>query len=94
MPRKNTVPQRYRVLQYARHVGTKGFTRLDIATEVGCYELASRIGELEAEGVTFTRERFTGQNRYGDRVPVMRYRLLYLPINVLETLRTRLQASQ
>jgi hypothetical protein len=68
------VPQRYRILHMALH-SPSGFTRSDAAIVVGCYELASRIGELEAEGVTFQKVRYSSRNRYGDRVSYMVYTL-------------------
>jgi hypothetical protein len=73
------VPQRYRVLRLAMDRAGHGFTRLDAATEVGCYELASRIGELEAEGVVFHRARFVAPNRYGDITQGVRYTFLSCP---------------
>lgn len=78
MVRVTRVPQRYRVLQLALTSPT-GFTRQDAAVDVGCYELASRIGELEAEGVEFERITHTDYNRYNDPVRVMVYRLRYCP---------------
>ena len=71
--------QRYRVLQLAIQRKGLGFSRWDAANEVGCFELASRIGELEAEGVEFTRRRYTALNRYGDRVRGVTYDLHYCP---------------
>ena len=73
------VPQRYRVLQLALQRGQDGFTRGHAAYEVGCYELASRIGELEAEGVEFHREPESGKNRFGDPTHWVRYRVRYCP---------------
>jgi hypothetical protein len=73
--------QRYRVLRLAIETGREdlGFTRWDAASLVGCFELASRIGELESEGVRFERTSETLRNRYGDRVRVMTYRLAECP---------------
>lgn len=72
-------PQRYRVLQLALERLGRGFTRWDAANDVACFELASRIGELEAEGVEFNRETEAIRNRYGDTVRHMRYDLAYAP---------------
>ena len=79
--------QRLRVLQLALQRGNDGFTRWDAATEVGCFELASRIGELEAEGVTFHRHKHTARNRWGDKITVMTYRLTHAPQPILDHLR-------
>jgi hypothetical protein len=75
--------QRHRVLRLAATMGRDGFTRRDVAVMVGCYELASRVGELEAEGVTFSRERESGMNMFGDNVRFTRYRLIDAPQEVL-----------
>ena len=75
--------QRHRILQFAAFRGSEGFTRADAAYYVGCYELASRIGELEARGATFKRERETGLNMFGDPVRFMRYRLTSAPRNLI-----------
>lgn len=73
-----SMPQRYRVLQLAL-AWPEGFTRWEAAMEVGCFELASRIGELEAEGVRFDRRAVTDRNRYGDRVRMTVYTLTDCP---------------
>lgn len=78
--------QRHRVLALAHdraQVG-EGFTRMDSAWVIGCFELASRIGELEAEGCHFDRENIRVQNRYGDLVRATRYTLTHAPIDVLQ----------
>lgn len=62
-----------RVLQYLLWHGS--MTRLDAAREIGCFELASRIGELEARGVKITRRREKSKNRFGDTVQYVRYAL-------------------
>lgn len=56
-----------------------GFTRRDAAIVVGCYELASRIGELEKEGAEFEKVRHMERNRYGDPTHYMVYRLRHCP---------------
>jgi hypothetical protein len=68
------VTQRQRVLQYCKE--HKNITRLKAATEIGCFELASRILELEAEGHKFDRKMAKGKNRYGDTVRWMVYTLV------------------
>lgn len=65
--------QRDRVLQYIREKGS--ITRIDAAVEIGCHELASRIGELEKIGYSFDRKMENGKNRYGDATHWMRYSL-------------------
>ena len=65
--------QRERVLQYIRETGS--ITRMDAAVEIGCHELASRIGELEAQGYKFTKKTEKGKNRYGDPTHWTRYSL-------------------
>ena len=76
-------PQRYRVLRHA--LGTFSFTRADAAYHVGCFELAARIGELEAEGARFARDRRVMPDRYGRPARVTEYRLTHCP----STLRAR-----
>lgn len=71
--------QRYRVLRLAMERKDAGFTRWDAANDVGCFELAARIGELEAEGVRFERRAHTFKNRYGDRVHGTTYALTECP---------------
>lgn len=72
------ISQKFRILHMAANSPT-GFTRSDAAIEVGCYELASRIGELEAEGVEFEKVRMSSRNRYGDPTHYVVYRLRYCP---------------
>lgn len=73
MPHKK-VTQRDRVLQFIKEYGF--ITRLLAATQVGCYELSSRIGELEADGYKFSRTTKTNLNRYGDKIHYTEYRLV------------------
>jgi hypothetical protein len=77
--KRKHVPQRYRVLQMALVRGDAGFTRWDAARDVGCFELASRLGELRSEGVVFTRDTSTARNRFQDTVRVMTYRVKHIP---------------
>jgi hypothetical protein len=65
--------QRERLLRYAAWQGELGFTRLDAVREVGVFELAARIGELEAAGHRFKRKRETVPTRWGGNVRVTRY---------------------
>lgn len=76
--------QRDRVFQLMYERGENGITRQDAALEVGCYELASRIGELEAEGAVIHRSHGTGTNRYGDPVRFTRYTLIQAPVTLAE----------
>lgn len=65
--------QKQRVLQYLKEFGS--ITRLQAATDLGCFELSSRIGELETEGNKIKHERITVLNRYGDKCSVAKYTL-------------------
>ena len=76
--------QRDRVFQLMYERGENGITRQDAAAEIGCFELASRIGELEAEGAVVHRSKGTGQNRYGDPVRYTRYVLMAAPSPLAE----------
>lgn len=67
------INQADRVLQFIKENGS--ITRLQAANEVGAFELASRIGELEDKGYSFTRDPIKVKNRYGDSVRIMRYSL-------------------
>lgn len=60
------------------------FTRMDAVREAGVFELASRIGELEAEGCTFHRKRVTVLTRYGGPTSVTEYTMFYAPSAVVE----------
>jgi len=82
-PKRTPVPQRYRILRLAHLNGPGGFTRRDAALTVGCYELATRIMELEAEGVRFDRKRESDRNSFGDPVRFVRYALAHAPTDVL-----------
>ena len=69
--------QRDRVLQYMKEFGS--ITRNDAAVQIGCHELASRIGELEARGYRFHRQMEKGKNRYGDPTHWTRYTIAKEP---------------
>lgn len=68
-----SVTQRDRVLQYIKENGS--ITRLDAASQIGCYELSARICNLEAMGYEFTKTLEKGKNRFGDPTHWTRYRL-------------------
>ena len=68
------ITQRSRILQYMQDTGS--ITRLEAATEVGCFELAARLDELRKEGWHFLKQRLVVTNRYGDKVRVVRYYLV------------------
>lgn len=67
------VTQKDRVLQYIKENGS--ITRLGAAEFLGCFELSSRIGELEAQGYKFNRETVRSVNRYGAKVRFTKYTL-------------------
>ena len=75
--------QRQRVLQYLQQ--HQSISRLEAATEIGCFELASRIGELEAEGHKFERKNKSGRNRFGDSVWWTEYSLIKEATNEEQT---------
>jgi len=56
-------------------IAGKKITRLSAYTDLGIFELSSRIGELEKEGVVIDRRRITVYNRYGEKTNVMEYRV-------------------
>lgn len=70
-----SVTQGDRVLQLAHQRGQTGFTRYDAVFSISCFELSSRIGELEAKGWTFNRKRESSKNQFGDKVRYTRYSL-------------------
>ena len=61
------------ILAYIKEHGA--ITRLDAACELHIFELASRIGELEAKGNIFIRGRAYARNKYGKRTRFTVYRL-------------------
>lgn len=67
------ITQRQRVLQFIKENGS--ITRSLSAIELGCYELAARIVELEREGYRFAKKYESGRNRYGDITHWIRYSL-------------------
>ena len=86
--------QRERVLLLAADRQYAGFTRLDAVQFVGCFELASRIGELEADGCTFARQTETVATRYGALTHATRYRLTYAPPSLVAHARARVAAER
>lgn len=51
----------------------KSITRLSALTELGIFELASRVGELEKDGFEIQRERIKVWNRWNESVTVTKY---------------------
>lgn len=80
--------QRDRVLQLLDK-RKLGVSRIDAVRDIGTFELASRIGELEALGCTIERARFTGRNRFGDPVRGVLYILRHVPADVLADAKAR-----
>ena len=76
--------QRDRILRLAMLNGADGFTRRDAAMLAHCYELSTRVIELEGEGCRFTRARETGKNTFGDPVRWVRYRIEHAPPHLRE----------
>ena len=71
MSKKKKVPQRYRLLDYL-NTG-KSITRITAFYDVGIFELAARIGDLEKEGHVFNRPRVKVTNRFGETISVVEY---------------------
>lgn len=66
--------QKKEILNYLNERGS--ITRLQAATELYIFELSSRIGELEALGYVFNKERIGGKLRSGKQWRGVRYSLL------------------
>lgn len=66
--------QKSEVLKYCRK-HKKGIT-VWTAFELGVTRLSERIRELEADGWLFHREALYGENRFGNRVRIIRYILI------------------
>jgi hypothetical protein len=49
-------------------------TRLSALTELGIFELSSRIGELTKSGYPIQRQMITVVNRWGESIRVMEYK--------------------
>lgn len=63
--------QTERIIQYIREHGS--LDRLQAFTELGIFELSSRICALEKQGYTFKKVRKTAKNRYGDTFSYVKY---------------------
>ena len=48
-------------------------TRLSALTELGIFELSSRIGELESEGFEVGKQRIKVTNRWNETITVTQY---------------------
>ena len=57
----------------------KSITRLSALTDLGIFELSSRIGELVADGFEINRQRIKVVNRFGEVVNVMEYKHIPTP---------------
>lgn len=68
-----------RILRLLIEWGEAGVTRNDAAVVAACYELSSRIGELERDGCTIERRKWSGRNRFGDPVHGVCYVLRHVP---------------
>lgn len=51
----------------------KSITRLSAFNEIGIFELASRIGELEKDDYKVLKTRETVTNRFKEKVSIVRY---------------------
>jgi hypothetical protein len=56
-------------------INGKKITRLTAYRDLAIFELSSRIGELEKQGIVISRQRITVYNRYGEKTNVMEYRM-------------------
>lgn len=63
--------QKTRVLHWLQE--GKTLTRLQALTELGIFELASRILELKQDGHKIKSESITVQNRWGEKCRVAQY---------------------
>ena len=63
--------QKARVLSWLKE--GKTLTRLQALTELGIFELSSRIGELQKDGHNIKSESITVQNRWGEKCRVAQY---------------------
>lgn len=65
--------QHERILIYIRMHGS--ITPMDAFNDLGITKLATRISELKREGVKFEQDFESRENRFGEKVHYMRYRL-------------------
>lgn len=63
--------QKTRVLQWLQE--GKTLTRLQALTELGVFELSSRIGELQDDGNKIKVDMISVQNRWGEKCRVAQY---------------------
>ena len=65
--------QQQRILQYMRDFGS--ISPMEAFRDLGITKLATRISEMTRDGQAVAKQMETSQNRYGDTVRYMRYRL-------------------
>lgn len=65
--------QTERILQYMSDFGS--ITQLDAIRDLGVMRLASRICDIEKQGIHVNRHMETSKNRYGEKTSYMRYYL-------------------
>lgn len=63
--------QTERVLNYMRDFGS--ITQAEAFTQLGVMRLASRVCDLERDGIRIKRETVFGKNRYGEPIHYTRY---------------------
>ena len=63
--------QKSMIIDYIARNGS--ITPMQAIYELGCTKLATRIGELTAEGYRFTKEFVRSTNRYGKPCSFMKY---------------------
>ena len=63
--------QHDRIMKYLEDFGS--ITPMQAFEDLGITKLATRVGELIADGKKIKKEMVTGKNRYGDTVHYMRY---------------------
>lgn len=62
------------ILEYVKEWGS--ITPMDAFRDLGITKLATRIGELEKNGIGFEHTKETSKNRYGKKMTYCRYKLL------------------
>ena len=65
--------QQQRILNYMNDFGS--ISPMEAFRDLGITKLATRVSEMTRAGYAITRKMETAQNRYGDTVRYMRYRL-------------------
>lgn len=65
--------QNERILSYLSQFG--GITQLEAIRDLGVMRLASRISDMRMRGYNITSDWVKVENRWGEKVPVKRYRL-------------------